>query len=278
MSVDFSVRCNEEFTVGDLCYHSGQALMETLGLTRIPDLSVEVIEGEKRYPAETEFICGIQTPLLLLGFRGIEGPVKLLLYDLPGDSGASGLRASILAGEGGTRAGEPLRLALGASMAMGLARLQDSCIQDNRLFFGQGAVLSPDELRRALRRHGLFRDIQEAAQKTFFRTPLSAFEPEVLRVLQIEEQIDKVMVEMLGLIKVTKRVDPKLFGTFYALVDEIVAGGRMDEERRGNLLGLLLLIHEYLLEEAKRFPEPEPLRAEGRRVMEKMRKLGLEIP
>lgn len=171
-----------------------------------------------------------------------------------------------------------MRMALGASVAMGLARLQESLIKDDRLFFGQAPELSPEELRRALRQHGLFRDIQEAAQKMFFRAPLSAFEPEALRALQIEEQIDKVMVEMLGLIKISRRVEGKLFSKFYALLDEVVSGNRMDEERKGNLLGLLLLIYEYLNEEAKRLSDPAPLYKEAERIKDKMKSMGLELP
>jgi len=281
MSLDLSVRCSQEFTVGDLCYHAGQALMETLGLTHIPDLSVDVLEEGKPVSVDKEFICGTQCPLLLVGFRDIEGKIKLLLYDVPKSalSGEDpGLRTSILAGEGGTKAGEPLRMALGASVAMGLARIQDTPIKDNRLFFGQAPEMSPEELRRALRQHGLFRDIQEAAKKMFFRTPLSAFEPEALRALQIEEQIDKVMVDMLGLIKITHRVDSKLFTKFYSLLDEVVSGNRMDEERKSNLLGLLILIYEYLKEEAKRLSDPGPLLAEAGRVRDKMKSMGLELP
>jgi hypothetical protein len=161
---------------------------------------------------------------------------------------------------------------------MALARMQESPVRDNRLFFGQTAELSPEELRRALRQHGLFREIQEAAQQMFFRAPLSAFEPEALRALQIEEQIDKVMVDMLGLIKISGKVDEKLFAKFYSLLDEAVSGQRLDEERKRNLLGLLLLIHEYLLEEAKRLKELQPLYAEVERIKQRMRKMGLELP
>ena len=282
MSVDLSVHCVKEFTVGDLSYHSGQALMEILGLTHIPDLSVEVVEKSKKYEAEKEFICGTQSPLLMIGFRDIEGKVKLLLYDMPMTADVSsegpGLRASVLAGEGGSRPGEPLRLVLGSSVAMALARMQESPIRDNRLFFGQASGLSPEELRRALRQHGLFREIQEAAQQMFFRAPLSAFEPEALRALQIEEQIDKVMVDMLGLIKVSGKVDEKLFAKFYSLLDEAASGQKLDDERQKNLLGLLLLIYEFLLEEAKRLKELQPLYAEVERIKLRMRNMGLELP
>ena len=282
MSVDLSVRCSTEFTVGDLCYQSGQALMEVLGLTKIPDLSVEVDEGDKQYAVEKEFICGTHCPYLSVGFRDVAGRVKLLLYEnpMPDSPGAEGpgLRATILVAEGGNKAGEHLGLALGASLAMGLSRLQEAPIQDKRLFFGSKADLSPEELRRALRQHGLFRDIQAAAQQLFFRSPLSAFEPEALRALQMEEQIDKVMVEMLGMVKVKKKVDAGLFSKFYALLDEAISGHRMDEERSRNLLGLLLLIHEYLGEETKRLGDPQPLLDELEKIKDRMRKMGLEIP
>jgi hypothetical protein len=161
---------------------------------------------------------------------------------------------------------------------MGLARLQGTSIKDNRLFFGQGAELSREELRRALRQHGVFREIQEAAQKMFFQKPLSAFEPEALKALQIEEQIDKVMVDMLGMIKISGKVDEKLFSKFYSLLQESVSGHVMDEERKKNLLGLLLLIHEYLLEEAKRLKDPGPLYEEAERVKGKLKWMGLELP
>lgn len=88
MSLDLSVRCSQAFTVGDLCYQAGQALMETLGLTHIPDLSVDFVEKGKSVTAEKEFICGTQCPLLLVGFRNVEGKVKLLLYDVPVKAGS----------------------------------------------------------------------------------------------------------------------------------------------------------------------------------------------
>lgn len=277
MSLDLSVRCSKEFTVEDLCYQSGQALMETLALTHIPDFQVEIIENGKPFAADKEFICGTQCPLLLIGFRGIEGKVKVLLYEVPKGSAPPGedpgLRTSILAGDG-----EPLKLVLGSSVAMGLARLQGTTIRDNRCFFGGATELSPEELRRVLRQHGLFREIQEAAQKMFFRMPLSAFEPEALRALQIEEQIDKVMVDMLGIVKITGKVDQKMFSKFYALLNEVVAGQRMDEERKGNLLGLLLLIHEYLIEEGKRLKDSGPLHVEVERIKKEMKALGLDLP
>lgn len=281
MSLDLSVRCSEEFTVGDLCYHSGHALMETLGLTSIPDLVVEAGEEGKTYPAENEFICGTECPSLQIGFRDIGERIRVTMYEIPRDQEyvveAPGFRTNILVGEGGNKAGNSIRLVLGSSVAMGLARIQKTAIKDNRLFFGEGAEMSPDELRRAMRRHGLFREIQEAAQQMFFRGPLSAFEPEALRALQIEEQIDKVMVDMLGMVKITGKVDQALFSKFYSLLSETLSGSKMDEERRKNLLGLLLLIHEYLIEEAKRLADPEPLYEEAKRVIGKMKLLGLDL-
>lgn len=256
--------------------------MQILGLTHIPDLSVEVDEGEKQYLAEKEFICGTQCPYLQVGFKDVAGKVKLLLYDIPKKPGShredAGLKATVLAGEGGNRPGEPLRLALGGSLAMGLARMQESFIKDDRLFFGQVPELTPDEFRRALRQHGLFKNIQEAAQQMFFQKPLSAFEPEALRALQLEEQMDKIVVEMLGLVKVSKKVDEKLFSKFYSLLDEALAGKRLDEERKKNLIGLLLLIHEYMLEESKKLKDPEPLYRELNNLKKKMEKMGLELP
>lgn len=281
MNLDLSVRCPEEFTVGDLCYHSGHALMETLGLTSIPDLVVEAGDAGSSFPAENEFICGTQCPLLQIGFRDIEERVRVTMYDIPREQEyvveAPGFRTNIVVGEGGSKAGRSIRLVLGSSAAMGLARIQKSTIKDNRLFFGAGAELSPEELRRAMRRHGLFREIQEAAQQMFFRGPLSAFEPEALMALQIEEQIDKVMVDMLGMIKISHKVDQALFSKFYSLLSETLSGSKMDEERRKNLLGLLLLIHEYLIEEAKRVAEPEPLYEEAKRIIGKLKLLGLDL-
>ena len=247
--------------------------METLGLVRIPDLSAAIEEKGERYGVEKEFLCGAQCPVVLIGFKDIAENVKMVFQELSPEPGAkeAGLKADILAPQ------EPLWMALGTGVAVGLARLQDSPILDQNSFFGLMAESKPDLVVQALRKHGLFGDVQQAIHKAFYRPSLAAFDPEALRVLQVEEQIDKVMLDMLGTIKVSKRVEPGLFSKFYLLLDEILLGKNVDGQHRKDVLGLLLLVYEYLVEEGGKIKDSKPVFVEAKCVRDRILALGFEL-
>jgi|SRR5579859_6362147 len=271
MKLDLSIHCPKGFTLGELCYHSGQAVMESLGLVRIPDLTTAIEEKGRRYQVEKEFLCGTNCPMVLIGFKDIVEGVEMVFRDMAGAAmEAGGGQANVLASR------EPLWVALGTSVAVGLARMQESTIYDPQSYFGLTKELTPEAAIWALRQHGIFGEIQKAVQKAFYHS-LPVFDPEALKVLQVEEQMDKVMLDMLGTIKVLKKVDPGLFSKFYGLLDKLLANKRMNEDHRKDVLGLLLLVYEYLAEETKRMADPRPVYEEAKKMRDRIMSLGFDL-
>ncbi len=275
MILELAIDCEREFTAGELCYQTGQALMEILAMNRIPDLIAEREEYDGLQEVESEFLCDKQSPSLWMKFRGLEERVQILWYETVENTSEAGRwKASVKAVGSQERWGDALQFILASSVAVGLARLQGSIIRDQRSYFREPPEFEPEELVETIRGHAIFGEAQEAARNLFFHLPPSALDPKALRALQIEKKMDRLMFDMLGLVKVSGRVDAKLFQKFYSLLDESLADQEMDFEKKKNVAGLLLLINEYLREEAKKSDQPDILLEEVNRVDEKIRKLG----
>ncbi len=283
MSLDLSVPFEKEFIAGDLLYQSGQALMEILAVKHIPDFVAEVEEKDGVVPIESEFLCGTDSPMLLIGFRGLEDRVRMMFYEIESKSefvpeSEVGLRARILSGEGLGQWGGPLRFALAASVAVGMAQLGNSTIRDYKLTLGFKKIQRPEELVRFVRLHSSFKDIQEATHKLFSKAPLAAINRVGLRSLVLEEEVDKVMVDLLGLVKISKRLDEKLLHKFNGLVDELLEVCGEDAERRNNVMGLLFLVYEYLHEESRHSQAPLPFQQQMKWIRNRIGYLGLDLP
>ena len=283
MNLDLSVRFNKEFLLADLLYHSGQAFMELLALPNIPEFVAEIEEEDKLTKVDGEFLCGTHCPILFISFKDKAEKIKMVIYEidpkqdfLPEEE--QGLRAGILAGDGEDRWGEPLQFALAASVAIGLARVEGSKIRDYKLSLGSAELRTPGELIQSIRVHQGFKDIQAGAKALFNKTHLAFFDGARLKSLQLEEEMDKVMVDMLGLIKISKRIDIASFTRFYRLLDQMVEATESDPGRRRNLIGFLCLIYEYLLEELRYAHDPENFQVEISRLKDKIQKLGFELP
>ncbi len=283
MNLDLSVRFKKEFMLGDLLYHGGQSLMELLGLTMVPDFQVEIEEDDKRTKLDNEFLCGTQCPILFIGFKDQPHKIKMIIYEIDPNQDflpeeEKGLRAGILAGDGEDQWGDPLQIALATSLAVGLARIEGSKIRDYKSTLGSSDFQTPGELIQSIRNYPGFKDIQKAAQAFFSKTPLALFNGARLKSLELEQEMDKIMVEMLGLIKISKAIDIALFTRFYRLLDDMIEVTENDPARRRGLIGTLCLIYEYLLEEFRYAKDPEGFQAEIQRLKEKISKLGFSLP
>ena len=283
MNLDLSVRFKKEFLLGDLLYHSSQAMMELLSLPTGPDLMVEIDEDDKKIRLDGEFLCGTQCPILFIGYKNQTPKIKMIIYEidphqdfLPEEE--KGLRAGILAGDGEEQWGDPLQIALAASVAIALARIEGCKIRDYKSSLGAGDFQTAGELIHSLRVFSEFKDIQKAAQVLFEKTPLALMIGPRLKSIQLEEEMDKLMIEMLGLVKIQKRIDIAVFTRFYRLLDEMIEATDNDPGPRRNLIGFLCLIYEYLLEELRYAKDPEEFQAEIQRLKEKISKLGFQMP
>jgi hypothetical protein len=283
LNLDLSVRFKKEFLLGDLLYHSSQAMMELLALANAPELMVEIEEDDKRVQLEGEFLCGTQCPILFIAFKHQAPKIKMIIYEidpslafLPEEE--KGLRAGILAGDGEEQWGDPLQIALAAGVAIALARIEGSKIRDYQSSLGSSDFQTAGELIQSLRVFSGFKDIQKAAQALFEKTPLALMIGPRLKSIQLEEEMDKLMVEMLGLIKISKRVDIAVFTRFYRVLDGMVEATDNDPGPRRNLIGFLCLIYEYLLEELRYAQDPEGFQSEIQRMKGKISKLGFQLP
>ncbi len=275
MNIELSIDCENEFTAGELCYQAGQALMEIMAFKKIPDLISEREEYEGLQEVESEFLCGSQCPSLWIRFRGLEERIQILWHETFDDAGEQGKWKGIIKAVGSQdRWGDALQFILASSTAVGLARLQNSIIRDQRAFFRETPEFEPGELVETVRRHALFGQVQDAARNLFTQVLLPSFAPEALQAIQIEKKMDRLMIDMLGLVKVSGQVDTNLFQKFYSLLEQSLAGMEMDFEKKKNVAGLLLLIEEYLKEESKKSDHPEKLLEEAQKVVGEIKKLG----
>ena len=283
MNLDLSVRFKKEFMLGDLLYHSAQTLAELLALPKVPEFRVETEEEDRRVPLDKEFLCGTQCPVLFIGLKDQPQKIKVVLYEIqPGQDllpeEEKGLRAGILAGDGEEESGGPLQVVLAGSLAVALARIEGSKIRDYQSGLGAGDFLAPGEFLQAFKSSAEFKQVQRGAQGLLAQAPLDILAPGRLSPLDLEKQMDKMVVEMLGLIKVSKAIDIALFTRFYRLLDEMVEATEQDPGRRRSLVAALSLIYEYLLEEFRYAKDPEGFQAEIHRLKEKISRLGFAQP
>ena len=283
MNLDLSVRFNKEFLLGDLLYHSGQALMELLALPNIPEFIAEIEEEDKLSAVDGEFLCGTHCPILFISFRGNAEKIKMVIYEidpqqdfLPEEE--KGLRAGILAGDGEESAGGPLQFALAASTAVGLARVEGSKIRDYKLSLGSKELQTPGELIQSVKANESFKAILAGAQALFQKKNLAVFDQAPASSQPVEAELDQVLLEMLRHIKVSKKVDMASFTRFYRLFDQMIEASEKDAGCRRSLIGFLSLIYEYLLEELRYAQDRESFKVEIGRLKEKIQKLGFGLP
>jgi hypothetical protein len=238
-----------------------RALRDLLDLSKAPRLKVWHREGERDLPLGLEEDLGEGLPLLGVGLEGVSESIQLVYYRI--DHAAEwippeerGFRAGVVASEEELAWGGSIRLALGAGLALGLARLQNTAIIDHKLSLSHSERCNAEEFLRALGVKGPFGDFKAASEALFQRTPLRALNGQRLRILEIEREVDGMMIELLGPIRLRGVVEAEPFQKFFGYVDEWLELSAHDKDMATKLEGVLILVDEFLMDEARKSHHP----------------------
>lgn len=269
MSLDLTIPCPKPFRGVELVVYVERALRDLLDLSSAPVLKVWHREGDQDVLLGLDQDLGEGLPLLGVGLEGVTESIQLVYYRIdnaadwiPADE--RGFRAGVAASEEELAWGGAVRLTLGAGLALGLARLQNTVVIDHKLSLSHSERLTPEEFQKTLSVKGPFEDFKAASDALFQRTPLKALNGQRLRILAIERDVDGMMIELLGPIRLRGTVEWEPFHKFFGFTDEWLALSASDKDMAGKLEGVLILVHEFLLEEARKVAQPaEIMKAAG---------------
>jgi hypothetical protein len=132
---------------------------------------------------------------------------------------------------------------------------------------------TPDAFFQTLCVKGPFADFKTAAEALFNRTPLQALNGQRLRILEIEREVDGMLIELLGPIRIRQTVDWHVFEKFFKFVDEWLNLTVRDKDMAGKLEGVLVLVDEFLLDEVKKTAQPEEITKAAGEVESRLKKL-----
>lgn len=151
MSIDLLIEPVRPIRVTPLLPKIAVVLADMLGLSTPPALAMERLEEGRPLPVVTDQVGVDKGPLLLISIAGEPETVALL-------GGADHLGVTI----SGQRSS--LLYALGAAIAIALARELGSRVWDDRKFFGHEVHTSPETLFEGLRVRGRHSDYRDAAE------------------------------------------------------------------------------------------------------------------
>lgn len=97
------------------------------------------------------------------------------------------------------------------------------------------------------------------------------------RIQEIEKELDLVFWDLLIPLRGEKRIDPDLFGKFCSCLDELIDLVLGDPAAKKRVVGFLYLVYEVFLAEAKLAPEPDLIRAEARKLQDRLERLWDKI-
>jgi hypothetical protein len=259
VSLDMTIPCPRAFRGVDLVVYAERALRDLLDLSTSPRLKVWHREGDQDVPLDLGADLGEGLPMMSIGLEGIPENVQLMYYRIEQAADwvpveERGFRAGVAASEEEMAWGGSTRLALGAGVALALARLQNTMIIDHRLSLTHNERQTPDQFFKELCVKGPFDDFKKAADALFRRTPLNALNGVGLHVLEIERDVDGMIVEILSPIRLKGKVEWEPFQKFFGLVDEWFILASKDKGMATNLGGVLMLVDEFLLEEVRKTP------------------------
>jgi hypothetical protein len=152
MSIDLGIDSARAISITPLLPKIAAVLADLLGLSTVPSLAVERLEGGQRLPVITDVVGTNSAPLLLISVSGEPESISLVGGSDSLAVSMSGLRSSLL-------------YALGAATAITLARELGSGIWDDRRFFGDEEQTSPETLLARLRVTGRYENYREAAER-----------------------------------------------------------------------------------------------------------------
>jgi hypothetical protein len=93
------------------------------------------------------------------------------------------------------------------------------------------------------------------------------------RLAEIEAEIDGLVLDLLGPLRMSKEVNENAFTRLYVLLDELKTTIQSEEWISRGLAGLLFTIFTSILAEADHCRNPEPLLMEAWKVAGYMRKI-----
>ena len=152
MSIDLTLELTRPISLKPLLPKIAEVLADMLGVRPVPKLTLDMLENGERLVAESDELRDRSSPLFLISIAGEPETVGVL-------AGC----ASLCVEMGAARTN--LEYALGAAVAIQLARELGVCIDDNWGFYSERAETSADGLFAVLRVPGPGSDLQEAAEQ-----------------------------------------------------------------------------------------------------------------
>jgi hypothetical protein len=278
VSLDLTIPCPKPFRGVELVVYAERALRDLLDLNAAHSLKVWHRQGNADVSLGLEQDLAGGLPLLSIGLSGVTESIQMIYYRIDDTADwipaeERGFRAGVAANEEELAWGGAVRLALGAGLALGLARLQNTVVIDHKLSLSKNERQSPEDFLKALCVKGPFDDFKTAAEALFKRTPLQDLNSQRLRILEIERDVDEMMIELLGPIRLRQTVEWEVFKKFFALTDEWLSLSSHDKDMAGKLEGVLILVDEFLLEEAKKTTQSDEIMKAAAEVQRRLGKL-----
>jgi hypothetical protein len=171
MSTDITILPKRDVMLGSIVPATADALRELLNLVRAPALTIEIMSGGRLYAIEPRRE-GVPGDLLVIELEGREGGVSLLFNAVPA---YGGILQYACASVGAPN--EPLDFALGAAVAVAVARLTEGTLEDDDLsnWSGRSEEQSPEDFVASIRLVEAQQDIEKAARLFYERTILAQF-------------------------------------------------------------------------------------------------------
>lgn len=128
-------------------------LIEILGVTSIPELTLQALEKGERVEVLSDELRDLKSPLFLVSIAGEPETVGLIVLSTRVTLTMAAWRSN-------------LEYALGGALAIALAReLGVRTICDDWRFFSAESEISPDDLLRRLKVAGSYNDFRKAAEQ-----------------------------------------------------------------------------------------------------------------
>jgi len=264
VSLDLTIPCPKPFRALEMAVYCERALQDLLDLSARPRLKIWTKQGDRDVPLGLEEDLTEKLPLLGVGLEGVSDNIQMVYYKIDGAADwippeERGMRAGLTASDEELAWGGATRLALGAGVALGLSRLQGTSVIDHKLSLSHQESQGSEQFLQALQVKGPFTEFQNAAEALFRRTPLQALNGQRLRILEIERDVDAMMMDLLGPLRMRQVVDGVAFQRFFNLSDEWLGLSRQDADMGEKLESILVLVREFLVDEAKKSKDPEDI-------------------
>lgn len=167
MSSDLSVKFKDSIKVSDLLNDAESVLKELLMVSEVPKMMAYNLENKVRKPFEEEMF-GQNKDYLLIGFEGYQDGVSVIISEVPlhlpyVTEDEAGKWAGISVGIKKSH----IEFSLAASLAISLARMQNSDVIDDGCRWNKVFKQKPDEFMNVIRAKCELRDFSELSDILF---------------------------------------------------------------------------------------------------------------